>query len=140
MNSPGNQRKNAPRCLIVGNLCFLVAYLFSLCTLNPQVHAETLRHTTHTQRPIADHCSSAATSSTTRSEGRQPLCCAVRGGSNKATPTSAPVLGASALAGFLSLPMGTSFPAARDWTYYARRCLRLLHSPPLYLLHETFLI
>jgi hypothetical protein len=141
MNSPGNQRKHAPRCLILGNLCFLVAYLFSLCTLSPQVHAETLRHAAHPQPAVADHCSRpATTSATARHAQPRPLCCEVRGGSNKATLKSAPALNARVLAGFLFLPMEGNLPQASDWVYCARRCLRLLHPPPLYLLYETFLI
>jgi hypothetical protein len=130
MNSPGNQRKNAPRCLILGNLCFLGAYLFSLCTLSPQVHAATWRHAAHTHRPGADHCSpSATTSSTPRQTPHPPLCCEVRGGNNKATLKSAPVLNARVLASFLFLPMEGNLPQASDWVYCAWRRLRLLHPP-----------
>lgn len=140
MNSSGKPRKRAPRCLIFGSLCFLVAYLLSLCTLNPQVHAETLRRVVH-QRPDADHCSSAtATSASPRQTPQPPLCCEVRGGSNKATLKSASVLNASVLAGFLFLPREARLLHAPSFPYFPQARLRLLHPPPFYRLHQIFLI
>lgn len=93
----GKQQRRARQSLIFGHVCFLVAYFLNLCTLNPLVHADTIRQATQTKHPATHHCSSPGpvASTATSSESQQPpdpLCCRVRGAHNKAVPSDSPQL------------------------------------------------
>ncbi len=63
MAIPEKQRRLTQQCLIYCHVCFFVAYVFSLFTLSPQLHAAILVHRAHPFHRATAHCAPLATAS-----------------------------------------------------------------------------
>jgi hypothetical protein len=126
---------------------FLAIYFLNLCTLNPYLHAATLRQVMQSQQSGAGHCARPFVTAQTldshpanHEPGTEPLCCELRGAQNKALLVAPLQIDAS------PLPLIEFLPPAVAVLTKGVQFLPLIqaehssHPPPLYLLHAALLI
>ena len=147
MISGGRRKEKQRQYLRPGIAMFLATYFLNLCTLNPHVHAATLRQVSLSQQAQAGHCArpfvapQAPESHPANHEQRtEPLCCELRGAQNKALLVAPLQIDAS------PLPLMVFIPPLGAMLTKGVPCLPVLqavhssHPPPLYLLHAALLI
>jgi hypothetical protein len=128
-------------------LLLLAIYFLSLCTLNPQVHAATLRHPVQTQRSSAGHCArpSPVPQATVplpadHERTTEPLCCELRGAHNKALRTASVQTDTTPFLFFTLLPPDNGVLTREVQPLHIIWALHFSRPPPLYLLHAVLLI
>lgn len=128
-------------------LSCIVFYFLSLCTINPLLHAELISQVEQTDRHTAvGHCTPPAAAQQAKDafaaehdRTTVPVCCElVR--THKTTKASSVQLVPPPLCGPALLPPDSRTGAWRKTGLYTINPLHSSLSPPLYLLHATFLI
>lgn len=143
----GRRKEKQRQYLRSGIALFLATYFLNLCTLNPHVHAATLRQVSQSQQAQDGHCArpfvapQAPESHPANHEQRtEPLCCELRGAQNKALRVAPLQIDAS------PLPLMVFLPPLGAMLTKGVQCLPVLqaahssHPPPLYLLYAALLI
>ena len=125
---------------------FFVLYTLSLCTINPRIHADTLRGSSPSQHASPDHCkrppSATFPSPLTADHGTtpEPLCCEFRGGQNKALSSAFAHTDFLPLLVRFLLPFEATSVVAGAPSLHEIYALHSSRPPPLYLVHAAFLI
>lgn len=147
MASRSIRKGTRQQCLSWGVLLFLASYSLSLCTLNPLVHADTLRRAAQTQHPSAGHCSQPATipqATVPRAADHErptaPLCCDLRGRHNKVLRTSSRQADTTPLLLLTRLPRDICLLTGEVQSLHLIQSLPSSRPPPLYLFHSVLLI
>lgn len=147
MTCMASKRRLRQRRIGAGVLLSLVGYLLNLCTLNPLVHADTLRHLGLGLPVSSDHCmrlSSATVPSSplTADPGTtdEPLCCEFRGGQNKALASAFAHSDFLPLLVLFLLPFAATSVVAGASFLHEIHALHTSRPPPLYLIHASLLI
>jgi hypothetical protein len=147
MTHSRNRMGRRQRQLSWSLLPLLAVYFLSLCTLNPHVHATTLRQSVQTQHPATGHCArpsaipqTAAPLPVNHDRPTEPLCCELRGVSNKVTSPFFSQADTSPLSILAVLLPGGETRAEEAQRVHCSQPLHSSRPPPLYLLHTTFLL
>src|SRR5262245_58285794 len=133
----GQQRQRSRSVTVL--LCF-ASYLLNLCTLSPQVHAETLRPAGLSRQASPSHCSGMAPSARVPApfapdpqRTPEPLCCELRGGANKTIPVSSVEIGIPSLFLLALLPLDADESVRKFQRLPILQAPHSSHPPPLYL-------
>ena len=126
--------------------CF-VPYLLNLCTLSPQLHAETLRPAGQARQASPGHCSHVAPSAQIPApfapdpqQTTEPLCCELRGGANRTIPVSSVQIDTPPLFLLTLLPLDADELVGKVQLLPILQAPHSSRPPPLYLANATFLI
>ena len=127
-------------------LCF-ASYLLNLCTLSPQVHAETLRHAGRARQASPGHCSRVALAEQVpapfapdRQGTTEPLCCELRGGANKIILVSSVQIDIPPFFLLTLLPLDADELVRKVQLLPILQAPHSSHPPPLYLTNAVLLI
>ena len=143
LRKPKKQQRRVSKVMLV----ILVGYVLNLCTLSPQVHAATLRHSSSGQSAVPEHCKQSSNTAspsapipTDHGTTPEPFCCEVRSGDNKALTsffTYADFF--PQLLQFL-IPWDTPGFVTGVPSFHEVHARHSSHPPPLYLVYAILLI
>jgi hypothetical protein len=127
-------------------LCF-APYLLNLCTLSPQVHAETLRQAGQDRQASSSHCSRVALSAQIPApfapdpqRTTEPLCCELRDGANRTIPVSSVQIDIPPLFLLTLLPLDADELVGKVQLLPIFQAPHSSRPPPLYLANAVLLI
>lgn len=147
MNGSVRKRRRRQQYLSGLVLLFLASYFLSLCTLNPLVHAEILRHAVQTRPSATGHCSRPSAvlhvslpHAADRHRQHEPLCCEMRKINGKIIPASSVQIEIPPLLFFILAPLDADRMTDNVRPLSISHALHSSRPPPLYLLYITLLL